>query len=518
MFDQQQAIISATLMKAAGGGGGGAASSWTWVNSILDTMAADEFRKVSGNTIASVALARTRANFDAGSTFADDAAVLSAVKAASGLLAYSSAGINGTDGSLMFHGGGHNDSYDGTIFAFDTSTLLWSIDVLPGLLEPVASGAPSIVANVISATQANPVVIGTDAPHGFLPGDAVTFAGVGGMTDLNGNTYQVGSVPGDTSFSLMAVGRGSTTNGSGFGAFTSGGTATVVWNTATPDVRHSLANNDGVLMPPAIHSYHANVWLGGSLFLLGGNSVAANSGGSPYNRLWFYDPSQTPPVFRGWNDSRTGNNQYITNYGGGGRVNGPVAWNPNDGCLYTGENTATVYSRKVRRWAADFLSQATAATSGGLAFAEAFSAVVFPDPADPSNFNFFVHSSDATPDFTICADIEAGGSGVISQNSYSGAFFTSEMGDSDANGSAASRRVYFWDDLNETIVYWGGESKIAEIVPASSLSGYTTAEVTASASGDIPAKPTSYCSGAKIPDVDAYLLTADSDVWLYKRS
>jgi hypothetical protein len=76
----------------------------------------------------------------------------------------------------------------------------------------------ALVGNVTGATKANPAVI-TSNGHGLLAGDIVSFAGVGGMTQLNGNSYTVANPTANT-FELSGV------NSSAYGTYTSGGTAT----------------------------------------------------------------------------------------------------------------------------------------------------------------------------------------------------------------------------------------------------------------------------------------------------
>lgn len=72
---------------------------------------------------------------------------------------------------------------------------------------------------VTGATQANPCVITTSATHNFVEGDVVSFASVGGMTELNGNYYRVAN-PTSTTFELEGV------DSTGFTLYTTGGTAT----------------------------------------------------------------------------------------------------------------------------------------------------------------------------------------------------------------------------------------------------------------------------------------------------
>lgn len=76
--------------------------------------------------------------------------------------------------------------------------------------------------SVEDATQAEPVVI-TATAHTFQNGDLVRFTDVGGMTELNGNTYMVKNKAADT-FELWDENGTVKLDGSGFGAYTSGGT------------------------------------------------------------------------------------------------------------------------------------------------------------------------------------------------------------------------------------------------------------------------------------------------------
>jgi hypothetical protein len=68
---------------------------------------------------------------------------------------------------------------------------------------------------VSGATQANPCVI-TATAHDLLNGDYIEINGVEGMTQLNGNVYQITRI-GDDSFSLDGI------NSTGYDAYTSGG-------------------------------------------------------------------------------------------------------------------------------------------------------------------------------------------------------------------------------------------------------------------------------------------------------
>lgn len=99
-------------------------------------------------------------------------------------------------------------------------------------------------AAITGITQASQAVM-TAAGHGISAGDQVTLSGVAGMTEVNGNTYDVVSVTTDTL--TLDV------DSSGFTAYTSGGTVTSVgkyapqyyWRVAALDVWGSDYNVSG---------------------------------------------------------------------------------------------------------------------------------------------------------------------------------------------------------------------------------------------------------------------------------
>lgn len=85
-------------------------------------------------------------------------------------------------------------------------------------------------ANITGVTNTDPVEVTLDG-HMLRDGDIVTFSGVGGTTELNGNTYFV--LRGDaavankeTIFRLFDPATGNSINGTAFGVYTSGGSIT----------------------------------------------------------------------------------------------------------------------------------------------------------------------------------------------------------------------------------------------------------------------------------------------------
>lgn len=84
---------------------------------------------------------------------------------------------------------------------------------------------------ITGVTQANPAVVSVSGTP-YANGDWVFIAGVGGMTQLNGNTYIVtGATSG--SFSLADL-NGNPVDSTGFGAYTSGGDAYRLYTVVTP--------------------------------------------------------------------------------------------------------------------------------------------------------------------------------------------------------------------------------------------------------------------------------------------
>jgi len=94
-------------------------------------------------------------------------------------------------------------------------------------LQVLTSSAKTITA----ITKANPGVL-TSNSHGFSNGDEIFIDSVGGMTELNGRNYRVANSTTNT-FSLVDL-FGNAINSTSFTTFTSGGTATEIYETASP--------------------------------------------------------------------------------------------------------------------------------------------------------------------------------------------------------------------------------------------------------------------------------------------
>ena len=127
------------------------------------------------------------------------------------------------------------------------------------LLDPLFTGTDTIGAffvdsglsydggekkDITGATQANPVVI-TAVAHGFENTDKTRIKNVGGMTELNHKVYTVANKTADT-YELSGV------DGTGYGAYTSGGTTQKVTNTVS-GLDHLEAKEVAILADGATH-------------------------------------------------------------------------------------------------------------------------------------------------------------------------------------------------------------------------------------------------------------------------
>lgn len=89
------------------------------------------------------------------------------------------------------------------------------------------AGTGTVGASISAITRANPGEVTTGTDHLLLTGDQVTFSSVGGMTQLNGNTYTITKVS-DTKFTLGV-------DSSAYTAWTAGGTMTIGFVRTAPD-------------------------------------------------------------------------------------------------------------------------------------------------------------------------------------------------------------------------------------------------------------------------------------------
>lgn len=141
----------------------------------------------------------TAASFN-GTLVADDSTVL----------------VDGVAGEIPYAVLGAGTAATGDVLKFDGASWIASPD-----LQGSGGGA----ATISGATQANPIVVTTDAAHGFGDGQKVTITDVVGMTELNGNSYFVDTLTIDTFALYSDAGLTSTVDGTAYTAYVSGGSA-----------------------------------------------------------------------------------------------------------------------------------------------------------------------------------------------------------------------------------------------------------------------------------------------------
>lgn len=144
---------------------------------------------------------------------------------------------------------------------------------------------------ITGATAANPVVI-TSSSHGFTNGQEIYIDNVGGMTQLNGRQFRVANVTTNT-FSLKNL-FNENLNGSSFTAYTSGGTATLIYETATPyaaadifDLRFAQSADVMYIVHPSypirtLTRTNHNAWTFATLSISGSPSPNINNATNQY--------------------------------------------------------------------------------------------------------------------------------------------------------------------------------------------------------------------------------------------
>jgi hypothetical protein len=138
----------------------------------------------------------------------------------------------------------------------------------PAVITTSTDHGLTVTAAITAITKANPAVV-TSASHGFSNGDQVLILNVGGMTELNGTTKTVANKTDDT-FQLSG------TDSSGFGTYTSGGTAARV-STTTRVIIHDVEGMTEINNRELFTKYTSNTTA--ELYTDSSASTALNSSG-----------------------------------------------------------------------------------------------------------------------------------------------------------------------------------------------------------------------------------------------
>jgi hypothetical protein len=128
---------------------------------------------------------------------------------------------------------------------------------MPSTTDGSVRGADASPLTVSSATNANPIVVTTSAPHGLITGSLVTIAAVGGNTNANG-TFRVTKLS-STTFSIPKAGNS---------AYTSGGTVQPLgaWSSSTGT---AAITPDGTSTPQDDYYCRVKVAKGGTVGVTG---------------------------------------------------------------------------------------------------------------------------------------------------------------------------------------------------------------------------------------------------------
>ena len=152
------------------------------------------------------------------------------------------------------------------------------------------------------AQPTNPTQI-TAPNHGLATGAMITISNVGGMVQLNGNTYTI-TVTNSNTFTLNGV------DNTGFGAYTSGGT----WVSASPNFSFTLfGNNENAFPAPNFGILSSQVVIGG--IDINGNPIRIiDDGGAVVNSNGIGSNTTTGQLIF-VQQSNVGNNVYVNGSG-----------------------------------------------------------------------------------------------------------------------------------------------------------------------------------------------------------
>lgn len=100
-----------------------------------------------------------------------------------------------------------------------------------------------VTANITGVTQANPAVVTVASSAGLANGKTIYIQSVVGMTRLNNQYYKISGLSGNT-FNLVDI-FGNTVNSTLFSAYTSGGTASQIYEIVSPYATSDLTDSQG---------------------------------------------------------------------------------------------------------------------------------------------------------------------------------------------------------------------------------------------------------------------------------
>ena len=141
-----------------------------------------------------------------------------------GVVSYSGGAISGLTPETDYYVYCDDPNYAGGAVSYFATTTRQNVTASNGryFVGAIRTAIAATVATITAATSASPIAFTTSAAHGWSTGNSVTFAALPGDfgTNLNATTQTI-TVTGATTFTVAV-------NGSGYAAYTTGGTATRV--------------------------------------------------------------------------------------------------------------------------------------------------------------------------------------------------------------------------------------------------------------------------------------------------
>ena len=151
--------------------------------------------------------------------------------------------------------------------------------------------------NITNITQANPAQV-TSIDHNLQNGSIITIQNVGGMTQLNGNTYTI-TVVDPNNFQLNS------TNSTGYGAYTSGGT----WTSLNTFSFTLFGNNQNPFPQPNFGILSTQLVIGG--IDINGNPIRIIDDGGAVVNSFGIGSNTTSGRLLFLNQNNVGNNVYL---------------------------------------------------------------------------------------------------------------------------------------------------------------------------------------------------------------